>query len=292
MLPRRVLPRCSASGCSVALCSAGRGPDRPCRAAPRSRPCRAGHRSAAPFQPPVGRAVPASDRSGIDDCGIRARRRRAGRARGARARGAGRAHHARARGAGHALGAASLAHAHRHRREAQLELSGLFVIGLALSHVSGPVRAHRLRHPARDRALRASARAVSGVALLAPLAHAHRLRSEAQFELCGLFVIGLSLSRIFDSLFVFGSGSTASRAPTSPSAPCSVFAYGCGSSPAARAAWSAPTRRRARAACPFPASRPAVSGGFRLTAFATYCGAVNAIDSGMFAPVSELRRLD
>ena len=129
---------------------------------------------------------------------------------------------------------------------------------------------------------------LSSVALLAPLAHAHRLRSEAQFELCGLFVIGLSLSRIFDSLFVFGSGSTASRAPTSPSAPCSVFAYGCGSSPAARAAWSAPTRRRARAACPFPASRPAVSGGFRLTAFATYCGAVNAIDSGMFAPVSEL----
>ena len=39
------------------------------------------------------------------------------------------------------------------------------------------------------------------------------------------------------------------------------------------------------AACSSPASRPAISSGFRLKAFATYCGAVNASDSSMFAAV-------
>eukprot|EP01045_Picozoa_sp_COSAG04_P022632 COSAG04_NODE_2585_length_3892_cov_19.578961_4_plen_281_part_00 len=80
-----------------------------------------------------------------------------------------------------------ICHAHRHRHEAQLELRGLFVTGFALSRIidsllvfdsgstasrarqghrlralhagSGSVQAHRLRLPASDRALRASARA-------------------------------------------------------------------------------------------------------------------------------------
>ena len=40
------------------------------------------------------------------------------------------------------------------------------------------------------------------------------------FELCGFLVICFVLSRIIGSRLVFDSGSTASRASTSPSAPC------------------------------------------------------------------------
>ena len=102
----------------------------------------------------------------------------------------------------------------------------------------------------------------------------------------------LDRTRVLERMALPVSPSSSSRSGSSQqlesppaSTFCSVFAYGCGSSSAAFAAWSALTRRRASAACPSPASRPAISGGFRLMAFATYCGAVNTIDSSMFAAV-------
>ena len=58
-----------------------------------------------------------------------------------------------------------------------------------------------------------------GPATPSALLRSHML-TRCSFELCGFLVICFVLSRIIGSRLVFDSGSTASRASTSPSAPC------------------------------------------------------------------------